>query len=307
MSDIAARPIFSRAELLPYFSHSEDGDRWLDRVDVSIERVNRFGKRYAWSDLAASSRRKKPERMAIDLQYFKDETLLTLYGFAALDRLPSPEGRVDRFNEIMAKAMGGRWDGLQAPKLEFERQLPAPKQYQAWLSASGGPLESHPVAYVRALAHGKKHVEGPTHADAVLMDGPRKVILEAKFLSDVSGSTKYGTHRNQIARNLDAGLDLVDGDAEHLFFVLVTPARFREGPASRLYHYKMGEYRSDPEKLQQDLRHRGEGLDAETLSRNIGSLTWEEICDVISRHVGKHPKGEAVLQFFRERQLWTGA
>jgi hypothetical protein len=84
---ISAQRIFSDDVLKEHFDHSADPHRWLTRIGRSIDMVNEFGQQHRWEDLSGLTRQEKPASLAERLQYFKDETLLTLYGLVALDEL----------------------------------------------------------------------------------------------------------------------------------------------------------------------------------------------------------------------------
>ena len=113
--------------------------------------------------------------------------------------------------------------------------------------------------------------EGNTNLDLKIVgeqNGVKKVIfIEAKFLSDISYKITYNPVRDQIIRNIDAGIDLIKGDKieqinkiknyKDFYFLLLTPQIFRPltfgeikksaidkfNPRnSRLYCYKMKEY-----------------------------------------------------------------
>lgn len=303
---ISAERIFSDDVLKEYFDHSADPHLWLTRVARLIDKVNEFGQQHRWEELSGLSRQARPLRLAERLQYFKDETLLTLYGLVALDLCDPLAGRTARLDELLRLALGNSWSGFAAtaPRLSLEPQISPPADYLTSLTER---LEEHPVAYVRALGEGNGRLEGATHLDAQIRDADRRILFEAKFLSDISCQTTYGVERNQIARNLDAGLDKVDGDAERLYFVLLTPRRFRDGAPSRLYRYKMDEYRRDPECLRRDLAHRRGETDYETLARHLGWATWEDVCAILRASCPADARTTAVLQFFEERRLASSA
>jgi len=167
--------------------------------------------------------------------------------------------------------------------LFFEPNLPSPKAYKEWLQEN---LQSrHLIPYVLDSAYKKKVLEGATNVDALLLNSSNgfSVVIEAKVLSDISHDITYDVMRNQIARNIDVMLerndDLCDPldkrDPDKTLFLLVTPQVFKDNPGSRLYGYKMNEYRNDPKSLAQDLHHRKD-CDWEVISKRIGWITWEE-------------------------------
>ncbi len=70
-------------------------------------------------------------------------------------------------------------------------------------------------------------------------------FVEAKYFSDCSTTVSNDPLRNQIVRVIENLLCFqADGKyPEKLFFTLLTPRRFKENPKSRLYGYKMEEYK----------------------------------------------------------------
>ena len=253
------------------------------------------------------------------LQYFKDETFLTLYGFISLDLANHGAHKQERerlHTALLATAFPDLGLTVSAPDLELEKQVKAPRDFAQQLASQyrDHPDSCHPVWYRRALGARSQTFEGATHSDAMLtFGGNRTVMFEAKFLSDISGSTTYGPERDQLTRNLDAGLAAVNFDLERFFYVFVTPQRFRTRPQTRFYGYKLREYQDaggGSAALERDLPHlRERGVNFAELSRHIGWVTWEEICGLLADSpVFCSPEfpHAAVEQFFRERCLWPG-
>jgi hypothetical protein len=203
----------------------------------------------------------------------------------------------------------------------LERPIPASKAYLRELERRYRDecATCHPVWYRRRLGSGNAALEGATHTDALVsLDGDfnkasgRFAMFEAKFLSDISGHTTYATDRDQLTRNLDAGLDYVQFDLDRFWYVFVTPECFKNRPESRLYGYKLREFMdpvSGPERLKAALPHlaREQAVDFEKLSRHIGWVTWEDICEVVwSCRVFDDPDypRTALESFFTERCVW---
>jgi len=138
-------------------------------------------------------------------------------------------------------------------------------------------------------AEDKKTLEGPTNADAVLInaDNGFTVIIGAKVLSDISHQITYDTTRNQIARNIDVMLErnparcppLNRRDPDRTLFLLLTPRIFKDNPSTRLYGYKLNEYQKEPETLGHDLAHRRD-YNWNVISKRLGWLTWEDFREV---------------------------
>ncbi len=94
--------------------------------------------------------------------------------------------------------------------------------------------------YSRRLGRLNQSLEGSTHADALLTFGDdHRVMFEARFLSDISYMTTYAVDRNQLTRNLDAGLASVNHELHRFFYVFISPQAFRDRPQARLYGYKL--------------------------------------------------------------------
>lgn len=157
---------------------------------------------------------------------------------------------------------------------------------------------------MRATAPRKKRFEGPTHTDALIEDGERVVIFEAKFVSDISTHTTHAVIRNQIARNLEAGLEYVKGDASRLYFVFVSPRLFQQEPWTRLYGYKLPEYMCDPGSIRRDLPHLPDDVDVVSLSQHIGWATWEDVAEILWASPSLSDPDGRLRRFFEERRLW---
>ncbi|MEE9279430.1 MAG: hypothetical protein V3V67_04590 [Myxococcota bacterium] len=299
---IRAQLIFDPKTLERYFEHAASARACLEPLIQSLDGVNRLGEELSWEDLRAGG-----PTHARELQYYKDERFLTLYGFGALDLLGDPARRTERcehLDQLMERALGGDWPGFDDPRLWFEKQIPAPRGFRDHLAGPGGSADAHPVTYVRASASRRRRLEGPTHTDALIEDGDRVVVFEAKFVSDISTHTTHAVARNQIARNVEAGLEYVKGDVSRLYFVFVSPRAFQREPWTRLYGYKLPEYMSDPGSIRRDLPHLGADVDFATLAQHVGWVTWEDICEILWASPSfSDPEGR-LQQFFEERRLW---
>jgi hypothetical protein len=170
--------------------------------------------------------------------------------------------------------------------LFFETNLPSPSSYKEWLSHNLTKRQFIP--FVLDDAEGKANLEGATNVDAILLNSKNgfATIIEAKVLSDISYETTYDTMRNQIARNIDVMLEenkklchpLNKRCPEKTLFLLITPKLFKES-SSRLYGYKMREYKTTPKFLSDDLPHR-KNCDWQNISNRLGWLTWEDFKNV---------------------------
>lgn len=312
-SPIQACLPYDLEDLRPYFQHEDSGDhtsnpdQHLDAIRRSVQRVNDQG--WTWEQMRAG-RGQRPENYARPLQFFKDETILTAVAMAALDRCRRADQKAERvklLDGFMTAALRGPWVGFHEPRLWLERQIRAPASYLEDVH-DRDLVSRHPVRYVREVPRPKTRLEGPTHVDALIKDGEenaRYVLVEAKFLSDMSVATSLDPERNQIARNLDVGLDLVGGDASRLYVVLLTPERFRQPPTSRLYAYKLRDYRVDPHAIRRDLPHRGDEIDWHRLSENLGWASWEDVTRLLAHFPSIREDERARLrEFFSDRLLW---
>lgn len=88
------------------------------------------------------------------------------------------------------------------------------------------------------------------------LDGESWVcFVEGKLFSDCSTRVRYDPLRNQLVRIIENLLCFQkEGEfPDRLYFTLLTPRLFRENKNSKLYGYKMHEYR-DEEKILEDIR-----------------------------------------------------
>ena len=104
-------------------------------------------------------------------------------------------------------------------------------------------------------------LEGPTEFDAIIRTDGLQVAVEAKLYSDVTTYVRWDTGRDQIARVVDAGLELAGG--RDFAFLLVTDRR-RHAQLKK-YECLMNEYRAG-------------GLSSLPPDA-LGWLTWGEVYD----------------------------
>lgn len=307
---IQTSPVFNFEQLNSYFQYGNceesQVDSRLQPLQKSIDNVNHCN--HSWEELRNGNvLLNNPVRR--ELQYYKDERLLTLYAFAALDLLKRQDCtplRNMNFDKLMRSALGDNWKGEFAnPQVYLEKQYSRPDLYNILAKTV---VSKHPNAYVRAIAESKQNLEGPTHVDAVIIDNhggrDRHFLFEAKFLSDISCDTTFSIYRNQIARNIDAGLNAVDFQVDRFYFVLVTQAVFKRVSRQRYYSYKIKEYMSQPEKIEHDLPHLRDKLDFRELAQHIGWTTWEDIGTILKGTPPGMLPLEKLQKFFAERMLW---
>jgi len=248
--------------------------------------------------------RSHPDRAGVSLQdaafrcqIEKDERFWTA---TALMSLYHSRTASDRFTSLLSRAFGdrpplrefGSWTDCFAGRLHLvlECVLPPPDAYVSWLP--GHLAEQHFIPYVlyAAKRDSRRQLEGPTHVDALLLneDNGFSVLVEAKVLSDASYQVSFDAHRNQLARSIDVMLESSDGlpmplrrrEPDATLFCLLTPQVFRDRPHSRLYGRLLEEYRSRPDALARDLKHR-QREDWQDVADRLGWLTWEDCAEVL--------------------------
>jgi hypothetical protein len=309
-------PLYPEATLQGYFD--SDRERQMARIRRSIDAASEFRAAHPTESLWDGGH--KIKGLAQSLQYYKDETFLTLYAFVSLDLCGGPDHRAEReclYTELLRIALRRTPPQIVRPSLKLEKQVTPSEAYLARLRQlyTDDREGCHPVWYLRQLGFRNKSPEGSTRTDALLtFDETRHVMFEAKFLSDISHDTKYVPERDQISRNLDAGLAQAGYDLDRFWYVFVSPERFRKSYQTRLYGYRLREYMdpvAGPVALRRDLPHlqslpESPGVDYGELSRHIGWITWEEMCDLILGspifHEPEFPR-RAFEDFFAERCL----
>jgi len=240
----------------------------------------------------------KPCQIQKDERFWTVNTLMNIYY--------SPN-RINELCILFEKAFGKKvpisleinsWEecfGSDNLKLYFEVDLPSPAFYKNNLYSlyKGDKIQEHQIIpFIIASAYDKKTLEGSTQVDAIILnpDNGFSVIIEAKVLSDISIGITYDVVRNQIARNVDVMLesnerlcDPLDKRAPNKsLFLLVTPKIFKDNPSSRLYGYKIREYKDKNkgvDALKRDLPHR-EIEKLKDIPSRIGWLTWEDFKEV---------------------------
>jgi len=194
---------------------------------------------------------------------------------------------VNAFGEIppikSSKKYPQSWDNLVTDDMTlcFEKDLPAPKEYKEFLSNNLN--KRHFVEYIIDSGtdkdgHYRKNLEGPSQIDAFIecKSSRLKIIIEAKYLSDISCDVTYDVTRNQIARNIDV---MLEQSTDMSLFLLITPQYFKERPNTKLYGYKMNDYMNNYLTLMADLSHRSniEPSEWQHITKRIAWITWEEL------------------------------
>jgi hypothetical protein len=279
--------------------------RYKDRFASLIDRVNR-------------SIGKEDSSTKEELQYYKDETIITLYTFVSIDKIYHTPAGKNVWKDIFSKAFQERetineFEALlkHGSKMVLETPLPPTEEMKSkivqWVQSN-----PHPVKYVRDRFQTSR-IEDPTMADVTLTfqneapktSEPRAVVcFECKFMSDISHETTHHYARNQIARIIDVGWSLY-GDG--FYFVLVTPGIFKNGK-TRFYSYKMRDYQgADLEVLKQDLLISPDlqDEDLQLISHKIGWISWEDLIQTIFRFRQSNSEVpfKELADFFAERRL----
>ena len=118
---------------------------------------------------------------------------------------------------------------------------------------SGNPERTHVD-----LAFGNIKKRGDTEAGIEFYQNKKEswvCFVEAKLDKDVRTGTTHDDKRNQIIRIIDNLICFQKDDKfpQNLFFALLTPKLFRENPKSKLYGYKMNEYKT-PKDILDDIK-----------------------------------------------------
>ncbi|SES26786.1 hypothetical protein [Salipaludibacillus aurantiacus] len=238
------------------------------------------------------------------LQIHKDESILTLLTFAALNK-----GEGELWNKLLNQIFQTEWeDSGKNFELKLEKAVSPTKEILMVLKKEAA---QHPVKYAREISKKDKPIEGATNFDAVLCTNPKKVFFEAKFTADISSDTTHCTNRNQIARCIDVGLTEVKNKVEDFYFVLVTPSRYKKYPGERFYYFKMHQYMNDPAALACDIprlsERNGHPVNVEyleKLTKRISWITWEECLEfVLKNQLITDEQMEKLKIFYEDRKL----
>jgi hypothetical protein len=290
-----------------YFPNKETNEKWELKFK---EKIKHIGHDEPWLTLIAS------------YSIFGDQNNITATRLAAINELLSTAG------------LGNCFDFSKIESVIIEKKLKEIIDYRDYLcdEIKHNRLHFYPDRLEKMKE--KASFEGNTNLDLWIegISNGRKtsIFIEAKFLSDISYHTLYNPVRDQIARNIDCGIDhvLIKGDIgstkaerlEDFYFLLLTPKAFRTASfgkgntslnklgsdCSRLYCYKMNDYK-DPEKLKAALPHRKELKDDEwsTISKNIGWITFEDFYRMSNKHGTIDDPDEAIKikDFFEKRNL----
>jgi hypothetical protein len=271
-------------------SHFYSDNKNIKKIIESANRYKEFFKEEKDLGTMNIGKMKKPCQIQKDETVWTASSLMTVY---------HGKNRTRDFVRLLEKAKLGyrpkaegfdSWDSCFEGNLHlyFEVKIPSPKSYRTWLKDN--LRQRQLIPYILDSSGAKKGtLEGGSYIDAMVINSDNGfcITFEAKVLSDISTETNFDGLRNQIARNLDALIDRNDRlrfplnkrDPSRTVYLLITPASFKENPDSRLYGYKMREYRENPDAIGRDLPHRI-GVDWDELSTRIGWITWEDFKEV---------------------------
>lgn len=297
MTEIPLHPMylpFTEGQLRSHFADIRQKGWCIGTADKHIKHYKRSIENYEKYLEHTPNRKGKPiSDLKVPCQIEKDEKFWTA---SCLMTIFHTKERGQQLRRLFQSAYGASppflgiksWQDCFKGKLYlfFEVNLPSPKSYKAWLRQN--LFKQQFIPYILDSDHGRKNLEGPTNADALLLnpDNGFSAIIEAKVLSDISYQITYDVMRNQIARNIDVMLEensdlcppLDTRDPSRTLFLLITPRVFKQKPWSRLYGYKFKDYQTDPVCLGTDLPHR-ENYDWKDISRRLGWLTWQDFKD----------------------------
>lgn len=262
-------------------------DRHIKYFRTSLKNYEKYPESETRKNIPLSDLR-KPCQVEKDEKFWTASCLMTIYYSKHRQRdlselFQQAYGKQPPFSEI--KTWNDCFEGDL--KLFFEPNLPSPESYKKWLR--NNITNNHFIPYVLDSDNGRKNLEGPTNADAVIINEQNgfAVVIEAKVLSDISYQITYDLLRNQISRNIDVMLEKNDDlcpplnhrDPNKTLFLLVTPQLFKQNLESRLYGYKMNDYMTNPDSIRTDLPHR-KGYNWSNISKRLGWLTWEDFKSV---------------------------
>ncbi|MHA2395272.1 MAG: hypothetical protein ACXAC0_01075 [Candidatus Thorarchaeota archaeon] len=281
---------FTEEQLLNHFAKVKyrkecvRNERHLSYYKNSIQRYHRYLADTQDMKGRPLSEMKYPRQIEKDERFWVASCMMTMFYH---------ERRLQMLQKLFTEAFGAdpplaglnSWQECLEGDLEifFETTLPSPPSYKTWLGQNLN--ERQFIPYVLHGAHGKPHLEGPTHVDALLINPSNgfAVIVEAKVLSDISYQITYDAARNQMARTIDVMLEennhlcepLCRRDPERTLFLLLTPEMFKINPSRRLYGCKFNDYKKNQESLAVELPHR-KNLNWLMIRRKLGWLTWED-------------------------------
>jgi hypothetical protein len=244
-------------------------------------------------------------KKAADLVSPNSEDAITWSVFRTLLRIaPSRwlSGFVRGATGVAAPIPGTDMTNIEVEYVNFWPHVPAPQSRLLWLLdhldapriresegtyADPGRLERirrrlslyREKAQTGRLLRGIAVLEGPTELDALIEHPEFLVAIEAKYLSDLSPSTKWDTERDQLGRVIDIAIELSLQQGKPSFAVLVTDRYSHDPPL--LYEKLAPRYQSDRDFLGEKLPHRSP--DDLARLRAVGWITWQKLLDGVEQ------------------------
>ena len=310
------KEMLSQDKFKKYFEESNEAhDKWKKNYDEEIENINH------------------------------DEpwlTLMSLYSiFTNVENSNISNKQLSAFTEILVKGGIRNLNLAKIEEIKVERKLPEIHSYRKYLKKLVANDNYHLYPDRRNILEKKSmqedaSFEGNTNLDVSIKGKFNNeaiiIFIEAKFLSDISYQITYNPVRDQIIRNIDAGIDYIDEhklEFKNFYFLLLTPKVFRNPlfgekkesslnifrpELSRLYSYKMEEYKK-PENLKCALPHRLEyklknkqrhinESEWNHIANNIGWITFEDIiASALKKEILNKEEESDIEKFFIDRNL----
>lgn len=180
-----------------------------------------------------------------------------------IDRLGRQLGdpKADFYDEVVWTFLLGvgyaaaGWEGIRSLESKVSAYSPDPaSRHPLWLEALPMPPRksegnTNIDLAIGAIA-GRDDKDGGVQFDPEL--GDSVTFCEMKWYSDISAKVTHDQHRNQLSRVIENAITFQGNGrlVPKVTVTLITPEIFRDThPKSRLYHYKIEEYRRDPEIL----------------------------------------------------------
>jgi hypothetical protein len=267
-------------------------------------------------------------------------TLIAIYSIFGNQQSKNTINRIEAINEILFDSgLRNELKLTSVDKITVEDKLPEIIEFRNYLRNlfSKEIFHLYPDRrneIIRKMAKKNASFEGNTNLDLKIIgseNGIKKYIfIEAKFLSDISYQIKYNPVRDQIIRNIDAGIDFImsqkkdsnkDISFKNFFFFLLTPQIFRptnfgvvksskinnfQPSKGRLYCYKMIDY-LNYNNLKMCLPHRNlSDNDWFDISSNIGWITFESFINnsLKSSTIDDISEQELIKDFYAQRNLY---
>lgn len=265
-------------------------------------------------------------------------TLISAYSIFGNQQNINEKNRLEAINSIILNS------GIKSPfnltsidEVKVEEKLPEIMSYRKYLKQIFNEDNFHLYPDKReAISNKLENVdasfEGNTNLDLKIIgnsgNSKKYIYIESKFLSDISYQITYNPVRDQIIRNIDNGIELIEkfGEEKNIkfddfYFFLLTPKIFKtdefggnknsainhfQPQKGRLYCYKMNDYKN-PENLKQCLPHRKlKNEEWQIIAENIGWITFEDFHKYSNLYSTIEDQNEktTINDFFIRRNLY---